>query len=321
AAEYQAATIYLTFNVSPPSLDLLPNLRFVQLLTSGHDHLRGTPILSDPSIPVATCSGVSARSIAQYVVLQVLSWAHQYPRVLKVMEERKWAGPERNGRGYPMANVLAGKRVGIWGYGSIGRQTARILHAMGMHIIACTSSEKSTPTSRRLNTPPTLARDPAMGDDEGKLPIEWHTGGTRAGLHRFLAADLDILAIFTPLTPTTRHALGKDEFDILAGAHYTHSHSQKGLAPFLVNVSRGPIAVQEDLVAALKDGRLAGAALDVTDPEPLPEDHELWGLPNVSITPHMSWCFEEYVEDCIEGVLAENLGRLAKGMKLVNQVQ
>lgn len=120
--DYRSATTFVTFSLSPPSLSLTPNLRFIQLLTSGHDHMRGTPLLSDPSIPAATCSGVSARSIAQYVVLQVLSWAHQYPRVLGIMDQRKWVGPEKHGRGYPMANVLAGRRVGIWGYGSIGRQ-------------------------------------------------------------------------------------------------------------------------------------------------------------------------------------------------------
>lgn len=121
-ADYRAATIYLTFNHSPSSLSLMPNLRLVQLLTSGHDHMRNTPLLSDPSIPVSTCSGVSARSIAQYVVLSILSWAHQYPRVLNVMSEKTWAGPGNGPRGYPKATILAGKRVGIWGYGSIGRQ-------------------------------------------------------------------------------------------------------------------------------------------------------------------------------------------------------
>lgn len=146
--DYRSATIFVTFGNSPPSRSHMPNLRFVQLLTSGHDHMRGTPLFSGPEeeeeeedngrlappVPVATCSGVSARAIAQYVVLQVLSWAHQYPRVRDVMGERRWVGPEKAGgggecgRGYPMASVLAGKRVGIWGYGSIGRQGEKEVH-------------------------------------------------------------------------------------------------------------------------------------------------------------------------------------------------
>lgn len=186
---------------------------------------------------------------------------------------------------------------------------------MGMHIIACTASEKPTPDSRRLlrNGTDLFNNNEAMGDDEGSLPVEWHAGTTKADLHKFLAADLDVLAIFSPLTASTRQALGKTEFDILS-----HSGSR---APFLVNVSRGPIIVQDEMVAALKDGRLAGAALDVTDPEPLPREHELWDLPNVTITPHISWCFEEYVEDCLGGVLEENLRRLDAGKGLVNQIQ
>lgn len=202
-------------------------------------------------------------------------------------------------------------------HGSLTHQNlaARILHSMGMHIIACTSSDKTTPESRRLRdgVNPFNQDAAAMGDDEGHLPIEWHNGATQAGLHKFLASDLDILAIFTPLTASTKHSLGKEQFDVL-----THNGTRH---PFLVNVSRGPIIVQDELVAALKDGRLSGAALDVTDPEPLPKDHELWDMPNVSITPHMSWCFEEYVADCVSGVLEENLRRLDAGKSLVNQIQ
>lgn len=357
----------------------MPNLRFVQLLTSGHDHMRGSPLFSEgeednhlPRVPAATCSGVSARAIAQYVVLQVLSWAHQHPQARDVMGQRRWVGPEKawggsgSGSGFPMANMLAGRRVGIWGYGSIGRQgekeaalllhdvapssfpqaknnnnkdtsrycwksariittntlpqptAARILHAMGMKIIACTSSEKTTPESRRLHGAPAPGANSAMGDDEGVLPLEWHSGGTRAGLHKFLAAGLDVLAVFTPLTPSTRHALARAELDILS------SSSSSSPPPFLVNVSRGPILVQDDLVAALHDGRLSGAALDVADPEPLPADHELWRAPGVSITPHVSWCFAEYVEDCLLSVFEENLGRLVeKGGRegFVNQIR
>lgn len=213
---------------------------------------------------------------------------------------------------------------------------------MGMTIIACASSDKTTPESRRLYQGTTLFnknhKDAVMGDDEGILPTEWHSGATRAGLHKFLSSDLDILAIFTPLTASTKHTLGRDEFDILSqrsmpaqdhencGIDNSNNSGRKSemkrqAAPFLVNVSRGPIIVQDELVTALKDGRLSGAALDVTDPEPLPEDHELWTLPNVSITPHMSWCFEEYVEDCLESVLEENLLRLNTGKKLVNQIR
>lgn len=200
---------------------------------------------------------------------------------------------------------------------------ARILHAMGMHIIACTSSEKTTPESRRLRAATTAFNESSsIGDDEGVLPTEWHSGATRSSLHKFLASDLDILAIFTPLTPSTLHALGKEEFDMLSRRASKSPAAAAGAgAPFLVNVSRGPIVVQDELVSALRDGRLSGAALDVTDPEPLPEDHELWRMPNVSITPHMSWCFEEYVEDCLESVLAENLRRVGKGEGLVNQIQ
>ena len=148
-----------------------------------------------------------------------------------------------------------------------------------------------------------------MGDREGVLPSEWHSGDTKANLHKFLGADLDYLAIFAPLTETTMHSLGREEFDLLG--------QQK--KPFLLNISRGKIVVQDEMIAALKDGRLAGAALDVADPEPLPAENELWRLPNVTLTSHMAWAYKEYIDDALK-IFAENLARLEKDERLLNEV-
>jgi phosphoglycerate dehydrogenase-like enzyme len=119
---------------------------------------------------------------------------------------------------------------------------------------------------------------------------------------------LDVLALFAPLTEQTRHVIGREELDILGGRN-----------PLLVNMSRGQIVVEEEMVAALKDGRLFGAALDTVDVEPLPQDSELWSLPNVAVTPHMSWAYDRYIEDCLE-ILAENLDRFESGKNLVNEI-
>ena len=107
--------------------------------------------------------------------------------------------------------------------------------------------------------------------------------------------------------------MSKDEFDELS----KHCRSGK---PFLTNIARGQIVDQPALIEALKDGTLGGAALDVTDPEPLPEDSDLWRLENVVLTPHISGSGSAYTERAFK-VLEANLGRRLRGEKLLNVVK
>jgi phosphoglycerate dehydrogenase-like enzyme len=86
-----------------------------------------------------------------------------------------------------------------------------------------------------------------------------------------------------------------------------------------VNIARGAIVKQDDLIKALKAGKLRGAALDVTDPEPLPKDSELWDMENVAITPHVSGLGTAYAERSLD-ILEKNLSRLERGEKLLNVV-
>lgn len=180
---------------------------------------------------------------------------------------------------------------------------------MGMTIIAYTAHPRLTPESRRDTgyiVPGTL------GDRAGTLPTAWHSGTTTASLHSFLRADLDYLLVALPLTSATAQILGAEELAILG---------RRGA--FVLNISRGEAIDQDALVAALKrpvgEGGLRGAALDVTTPEPLPAESELWGLENVTVTPHVSAWNGRYVERTM-GVLGENLGREERGEGLVNLV-
>lgn len=88
----------------------------------------------------------------------------------------------------------------------------------------------------------------------------------------------------------------------------------------IVNISRGAIIDQASLIRALQASQLSGAALDVTDPEPLPPDSELWDMENVVVTPHMSALTADYLQRALGGVLVENLRRREKGERLVNLV-
>jgi phosphoglycerate dehydrogenase-like enzyme len=126
------------------------------------------------------------------------------------------------------------------------------------------------------------------------------------GLHDALAsADLVVLAL--ALTPSTVGILGRAEFEIM------QEHA------WVVNVARGRHIVTEDLVAALRAGRIGGAALDVTDPEPLPADHPLWTTPRCIVTPHVGNTPEMAVP-LLSARITDNVARRIAGRPLVGAI-
>lgn len=210
------------------------------------------------------------------------------------------------------------------GYGSIGRQVGRVARALGTDVIAYTATPKDTLEQRRDHG----FIVPGTGDADGSIPSAWYSGLDKKSLHEFLSQDIDILLVSVPLTEETRRFLSADEFRVLAegssrqtnGAVAAHRDRAKGgKGPVIVNISRGQIVDQPALVQALTDGTLGGAALDVTDPEPLPADDPLWSAPNVTITPHISGNGASYTDRSFQ-ILEANLGRLESGDRLLNVV-
>lgn len=207
------------------------------------------------------------------------------------------------------------QRLGILGYGAIGRQVARIAKAMGMDVIVFTASPRLSAQSKK----DTRYIVPGTGDENGEIPSAWYSGTDKASLHHFLAQDIDSLLISLPLHAGTNSLLGKAEFEILSKRN-----------AFITNIARGDIIVQKDLIEALHayendtsgvlgKGRkgLKGAALDVTTPEPLPKGDPLWDAPNCIIAPHMSAITNAYAARALQ-VLEVNLERRAKGERLLN---
>lgn len=193
---------------------------------------------------------------------------------------------------------------GVLGYGAIGRQCARIAKSMGMDIYAYTRSERSTAGSRKDDS----FCIPGTGDADGLVPSKWFHGTSREDINNFLAQDLDILVLSLPLTKDTKGLLSDEQFEIL---------SKK--KTFISNIARGGIIDTEALIKALETGKIRGAALDVTDPEPLPSDHKLWKAPNLLITPHVSWQTQSLMPRILD-ILELNLDKLSKGEQLINVV-
>ncbi|HEY1571163.1 MAG TPA: D-2-hydroxyacid dehydrogenase [Pseudonocardiaceae bacterium] len=145
--------------------------------------------------------------------------------------------------------ALHGRRVTVVGLGHVGRHTAATFAALGTHVIGVTRPGGSTPD---------LPGVTVIDTDE---------------LDAVLPAT-DVLVLATPLTPRTEHLIDRRRFDLLPDG------------AIVVNVARGPVIDQAALVDVLATGRLGGAALDVTDPEPLPADSPLWDRADVLISPH-----------------------------------
>jgi phosphoglycerate dehydrogenase-like enzyme len=179
---------------------------------------------------------------------------------------------------------LRGLTMGIIGLGGIGREVARRAKAMDMHVIAVDAEPMYEERYR-------MADELYLVDD---------------GLEIMLKRS-DALVCCAPLTARTRGMLGAAQFNQMKDGSY------------LVNVSRGPIVKTEDLIVALKSGKLAGAGLDVTDPEPLPNDHPLWQQRNVIITPHKAGA-SQLVVARESAVFTENVRRYVKGLPMLNVV-
>jgi phosphoglycerate dehydrogenase-like enzyme len=173
-----------------------------------------------------------------------------------------------------------GKTVLVVGLGGIGTAAAKRASALGMHVLATRNSSRSGPEF-----------------------VDYV--GLSGELHE-LAAQADVVINALPLTPATEGIFDDAFFDA----------AKPGM--FFINVARGRSVVTDDLVAALQDGRVAGAGLDVTDPEPLPSDHPLWQIPNVVITPHIAWYGSDGERH--RALERENIRRFIAGDALLNVV-
>ncbi|MGE0543356.1 MAG: D-2-hydroxyacid dehydrogenase [Dehalococcoidia bacterium] len=197
----------------------------------------------------------------------------------KRMDIWEQAQGERAWRHAP-SDELTDKTVALFGLGGIGTEVARLAKAFRMRVLGLRRRPESVANVDELFSPGEVGR---------------------------LCAEADYLVICAPLTRATRGAIGASELAMMKPSAY------------LINVARGPIVDEPALVAALREGRIAGAALDVFEVEPLPPDHALWTLPNVVITPHTAPASPWHIRRGTE-LFLENLRRFSTGQDLLNVV-
>ena len=177
----------------------------------------------------------------------------------------------------PEGRILAGSRITILGGGGITSHLLPLLAPWGCDVTVVRRSVTPLPGANRTIT--------------------------SARLHEVLPMT-DVLVVALALTAETTGIIGRPEFDALPDR------------AMLVNVARGGHVVTSDLVDALQGGRIAAAALDVTDPEPLPDGHPLWSLPNCLITPHIGNTPEMGIR-LLEPFVADNVRRFCEGRELL----
>jgi phosphoglycerate dehydrogenase-like enzyme len=270
----------------PKDLTRVPRLRWLQTGSAGVDHLADDPPWAR-GILVTNGRGVFAVPIAEYVSGAILRINQPTARWAADQAAHHWPVDDE-----PVASIARGRTVVIVGYGSIGREVARQLAALGLRILAV----KPRPQVRSDAS----YRVAGTGDPDGTIPERI------AGVEALpgVAREADYLVLTLPLTAASRHLIDASVLAALpAGA-------------WLINVSRGALVDEDAMLAALHAGRLAGAVLDVFGEEPLPADHPLWEAPNVTITPHVSGSTSRFRDDLI----VENVRRYLAGELLLNLV-
>ncbi|WP_239493511.1 D-2-hydroxyacid dehydrogenase [Luteitalea sp. TBR-22] len=266
-----------------------PRIRWVQTYNAGVERCLASPIFRERGILLTNMQRIAGPVMAEHVMALVLAHARGLPGYIVAQREGRWARggapgtpglPSLPGGDQP-AQALTGRTMLVVGYGGIGSEVARRAHAFGMTVIAI------------RNTP-------------GPLP----DGVSRMGLSGDLLAfarDADVIVDTLPLTADTRGMMGAAFFAAV----------KKGA--FFVNVGRGGTVDTEAMTKALQEGRLGGAGLDVTAPEPLPAGHPLWSMPNVILTPHVA-ADSEIDEDIRWHLVRENLRRYVSGGRMLSVV-
>tara|TARA_Y100000114_G_scaffold153342_1_gene173144 strand:+ start:789 stop:1727 length:939 start_codon:yes stop_codon:yes gene_type:complete len=231
---------WFDFNQPGPMCEVVTaatNLKWLNSIYAGLDFLP-LDLLDQRGTIVTNGAGINAITIAEYVVMLMLTHAKGYREVVRAADRHEWLQDS------PGKRELAGERVLLLGLGAIGLLVKTRLEAFDMEVVPVRRS----------------------GADGALKPDEWHGK----------LGEFDWVVLAVPSTPETHHMIGAEELAAMKAN------------AVLVNIARGDVVDQDALIDALKGKRIEAALLDVTDPEPLPEDHPLWSLHNAQVTMHLS---------------------------------
>jgi phosphoglycerate dehydrogenase-like enzyme len=279
AAEIPDTDIFVGYSIRPEQFSQGTRLKWIHSTAAGVAQLM-FPELRSSGVLVTNIRGVHAAPVAEHVLGAMIALARRFPHAISAQLRGHWAQQEI-WEAAVRPRELAGSLLLMVGFGAIGREVARRARAFGMRIWAITRSGRSDST---------LA-DRILRADE---------------LHSALP-EADFVLLAAPETSETHHIIGEAQL------------ARMKSTAFLINVARGSLVDEAALAEALSRSSIAGAALDVTEHEPLPPESPLWKLENLLLTPHVSAASESLWERQT-ALLAENLERWFSGRELLNRV-
>ncbi len=254
--------------VDPALFQGAPKLKLIQLLSAGYDNA-DIEAARRAAVPICNNGGANSVAVSEHALLLMLAVSRQLVKQHANVAAGRWRG-----NAPPVVHELRGKTLGIVGFGSIGKKTARLAQAFGLTVIYT--------DIQRLSEA-----------EEDALDVRFR-------LFRELLRDADIVSLHTPLNPSTRHLIGAAEL------------AEMGADAILINTSRGPVVDEAALTEALKSGVIAAAGLDVFDAEPTPGDNPLLALDNVTLTAHMAGPTYESHKARVRNAF-DNVERVARG--------
>lgn len=231
------------------------------------------------NIIITNSRGINSIPVAEYVMATILYFSKNFSDCLNFKKVRKWSQWEIAKKN----NVLKDQSIGIIGYGAIGKEIAKRAKAFNMKVFAIRRLQKKKTSNSKV--------------DE-LLPIN-HL--------EYMIKKIQFLIISCPLTPLTRNLINKKKLNLMSENSY------------LINISRGDIVNEKDLIEHLKKNKIKGAALDVFHNEPLKQNNDLFKLENVFLSPHISGNFNGYHMALIDS-FTDNLNRYLDNKPLKNRV-
>lgn len=289
---WDRAEILYSGNVMPsPETDT--SLKWAQSPFAGIENLLTSPYAqAHPELTITSGSGIHASVIGEYVLGMMLALGHHLAGMLQHQKEKLWH--EKRYKLF-VPRQIRGSTVGVLGYGSIGREVARLAHAFGATVLATKRTLKDLSDHGYQME--------GVGDQAGDICERFYPPEATA----YMVKDCDFVVITLPLTEDTHNLFDREMIDTMKSSAY------------LINVGRGGIVDEDALFEALEESRIAGAAFDVFSQEPLPAYSPLWKAPNMIITPHISGNMENYMEKAAD-IFEANLRRYLNGEPLVNVV-
>ena len=233
-------------------IEKIPHLRYIGLLSTGYN-IADIDAAKKRGVPVTNIPAYGTAAVAQFAIALLLEICCRVGHHDAAVHEGRWAAnPDFCFWDYPLVE-LAGKTMGIIGFGRIGQATARLAQALGMNILAYGGH-----------------RDPALESDTCRY-VELDE----------LLAQSDVISLHCPLFPETEGIINRE----------TIAKMRDGV--IIINTARGPLIVEQDLAQALNTGKVYAAGMDVVSTEPIREDNPLLTAKNCVITPHIAWASRE----------------------------